>query len=224
VDALPAQPCCFVEAVRGSGRCPQLPHEPQARALRRCSSKRELKENGFVDPERPPAEHQSTHPLVEGARPRRLVDLDDDRLDRADPRHEDTAIELGEPNAPPPPGGSDERRRYRSPPKASITDCEADRAEESGPDKRSRGRHAADVRERKADAERADEDVRETQIHVTGSRVPSAGRACPHRCPAPPRALRRNGRDRGLAGSRGSSAPSPGRFRAARRALPRSPC
>ena len=143
VDALPAQPRRLVEAVRRPGWSLQLAQEPQPCPLRRRASERELEEDRLVDAQRPPAEHERLHPLVEAPRSRRLLDLDVRPLRGTDPGREDAVVELSQSHAPPAQGDGDDAPRP-APRRASAS-------------RRLRGRRQRARRTRRASAEPPDE-------------------------------------------------------------------
>jgi hypothetical protein len=172
VDALPAQPFRLVEAVRRPGRSSQLADEPQARPLLWCPAERKLEQDRLVRPQSPPAEHECAHPLVEASRPRRLLDLDERGLERADPSCEGAPVELVESHAPPAPAGGHEGGRDRGPPHARVDRRETDRTERHGGEQRGQHAEAPEVRESATQTEGAHEGVRETNAHVTGSPGP----------------------------------------------------
>ena len=140
VDALPAQPLRLVEAVRRSGRSPQLSEEPEPRALwRRRPSERELQQGLLVGAHGSPAEHEHPHPLIEGSEPRRLLDLHQRPLRRADPGREHAVVKVSQPHASPPPGDCDDGARERRGSHTRIGGCESDGAEGKS---RAKRRHA----------------------------------------------------------------------------------
>src|SRR2546423_3426732 len=103
VDALPAQPLRFVEAVRGSGWSPQLAQEPEPRALRRRAPEWELEQDRLVHGAGPPAQHERLPPLGERSRPGRVLDLNHRPIPCAGSGPENAAGEGGAPPAGPTP-------------------------------------------------------------------------------------------------------------------------
>ena len=191
----------------GPGGAPQLAEQLQPGPLRRRSTERELEQDGLVGPQRSPAEHERPHPLVEGPRSRRLVDLDQRPLEGADPRREHAVVELAEPRAPPTPGDGHERRGDRRPSNTRVAGREAQSGEGCGSEKCRECGQASEVREREAHTERPDERMREANRHLTGSRAPSAAPCARARSRAHPGARSPSGTPRVPGGSRESSGP-----------------
>ncbi len=172
VDALPPQPLCLVEAVRRAGRSPQLAEELESRALRRRASERKLEQGRLVHAQRAPAKYEHLHSLVERPRPRRFLDLHYRPFRRADPGREHAAVELCQPQASPAPGDGDDRGREHRRSQARVGGCATDGAEGKGRGKRRENPRTGEVRKREAEAERADQGVRDTYGHLTGSPAP----------------------------------------------------
>ena len=122
MDSLPPQPRGLVEAVRRPGRLPQLAEQCDVGALRRCAPERKLEVHRLTRSQRPPAEEDSSRPLVEAAGFRRLVDLDDRTLDRPDAGDERAAVELRQPDASPRPAAERDGDRGSSAAKPSLRD------------------------------------------------------------------------------------------------------
>src|SRR5215475_12300734 len=110
-----------------------------------------------MGPQRPPAQCEDPHPLVERSRVRRFLDLDDRVLERPDPRCEHTVVEPRESQAPPTPGHRYKSYDDRRPSKPGLPGAEAARGDDHGTEDGPDQRQASEVREREADAERSAE-------------------------------------------------------------------
>jgi hypothetical protein len=186
VDALPTEPLRLVETIRRSWRSPQIADELQPRPFRRRAPERELKQDRFVQSQRPPAEDYRAHVLIERSRPWRLRYLDDRPLGGADPRGKRAVVELTEPHASPTPGDGYNRRSEDRPPEAAFGGRDTQGADQARCDQRVKNPHSVHVCQREAENEGTHECVRQSKRHVTGSPTPSAAPCAPARFPAPP--------------------------------------
>jgi len=165
VNPVPAEPGLLVEAVRRPTWFSELAEKREACALRRRPSERQLEQHVLVRTERSPANDESPHPQLEAAVTRRLLDVDQRALGRADQRREPAAVDLGETKAPPSPAAERKGRRNSREPETVIS---GNRFEDEQRSACACGRNGGDShrrRGREPDTEGAREQVRQAEAH-----------------------------------------------------------